>query len=106
MVKARLSQIGEKQIVDNAAAGEADPTLLFRSRMGRHHDAKTEPIWPHRDIRAVVKRAQQFAFQTRELLIGGQVQAALDLGSIQQAVVFAAHDEREVSQIGEDGPGA
>lgn len=101
-----LGQIGEKQLVDNAAAGEADPTLLFSSRMGRHHDAKTEPIRPHRDIRTVVERAQQLAFRTRELLIGWQVQAALDLGPLQQGIVFAPCHEREASQISEHSPGA
>ncbi len=41
-----------------------------------------------------------------ELLIGGQVQATLDLGPIQHGVVFAPCHEREASQVGKDGPGA
>ena len=32
------------------------------------------------------------------------MQTALDLGPIQDAVIFAAHDEREACQIGDDGP--
>ena len=32
------------------------------------------------------------------------MQTALDLWPIQHAVIFAAHDEREACQIGDDGP--
>ena len=32
------------------------------------------------------------------------MQTALDLGPIQHGVIFAAHDEQEACQIGDDGP--
>src|SRR6266704_837270 len=68
-----------------------------------HHTAPL-PIGSHRHVWAVVERAYQFTFRAAELLISRQVQTALDLGPIQHAVIFAAHDKRKVCQVGDDGP--
>jgi hypothetical protein len=75
-----LRQVREEQLGDDALAGEADATLLLGSRMGRHYDAKAEPCWSRRHVRAVVERAHQLTFRACELLIGGKVQASLHLG--------------------------
>jgi len=72
--------------------------------MGRHHHTAPLPIGSHRHVWAVVERAYQFTFRAAELLISRQVQTALDLGPIQHAVIFAAHDKRKVCQVGDDGP--
>ncbi len=40
------------------------------------------------------------------MLIGGQMQAGLNLGVIQYSIVFAPHHEREASQISEYRSGA
>ncbi len=97
-----LGQIGEEEFVDEARAGEAHPAFLRGSRMGRHHHPATLSRWPHRHIRAVVECAHQVTFRAAELLIGRQVQAALDLRSSQHGVVFAAHHIGEARQIGKD----
>ena len=73
--------------------------------MGRHHDPAMLSMRSHRHIRAVVEGAHQLTFRAAEVLIGRQVQAALDLRSIQHAVVFAAHHITEARQIGKDGSG-
>ena len=38
----------------------------------------------------------------RQVLVSRQVQAGLDLGLIQQAIIFAARDIRQAGQISED----
>jgi hypothetical protein len=96
--------MGEKEFVDQTRAGEAHAALLSVRPMGRHHHAAPLPIRSHRNVWAVVERAYQLTFRAAELLIGRQVQAALDRLAIQHGVIFAAHDEREACQIGDDGP--
>ncbi len=64
--------------------------------MGSHHHAAPLPIRSHRNVWAVVERAYQFTFPAAELLIGRQVQTALDALPIQHGVIFAAHDKRKV----------
>jgi hypothetical protein len=71
--------------------------------MGRHHHPAALSRRPHRHIRAVVEGAHQLTFGARELLIGRQMQAMLDLRSIQHGVVFAAYHRGETCQIGKDG---
>src|SRR5205085_9422555 len=66
-------------------------------------DATAQAIWPHRDMGTVVELPQQVTFRAAELLIGRQMQTALDLWPIQDGVIFAAHHEREARQIGDDG---
>ena len=75
-----LRQVREEQLVDDALSGEADATLLLGSWMGRHYNAKAEPCWSHRHVRAVVERAHQPTFRVCELLIGGKLEASLHLG--------------------------
>ena len=62
------------------------------------------PVFPHRDIGAVVELPHQATRRSAELLVGRQVPTALDALPIQHGVIFAAHDEREACQIGDDGP--
>lgn len=66
-----LRQVREDQLVDDAVSGEADATLLRGLRMSRHSDAKAEPCWSHRHVKAVGERAHPPAFRACERLIGG-----------------------------------
>ena len=99
-----LRHMGEKEFVDQALAGDAHAALVSVRWMGGHHHTAPLPIGSHRNVWAVIERAYQFTFRAAELLISRQVQTALDLGPIQHAVIFAAHDEQEACQIGDDGP--
>jgi hypothetical protein len=99
-----LREMGEKEFVDHALAGVTDAALCLASRVGGHHDAAAHAIWPHRDIGAVVELPHQVTFRAAELLIGRQMQTALDLWPIQYIVIFATHHEQEVCQIGDDSP--
>jgi hypothetical protein len=99
-----LREMREKEFVDHALVGVADAALFRGSRMGRDHDAAAYPLWSHQDIGAVVELPHQATFRAAELLIGRQMQTALDRLLIQNGVIFPAHDEREACQIGDDGP--
>jgi hypothetical protein len=72
--------------------------------MGCHYHSTALSLHLHRQVRAVVERAAEATFRTTKLLIGGQVQTGLDLGSIKELLVFAAHHEREPRKIREHGP--
>jgi hypothetical protein len=97
-----LREMSEKEFVDHALAGVTDAALFLGSRMGSHHDAAAHALWSHRDIGAVVELPYQATFRAAELLIGWQMQTALDLWPIYYGVIFPAHDEREVCQISDD----
>src|SRR5438105_2025432 len=99
-----LREMSEKELVDNAFAGVTDAALFLGSRMGSHHDAAAYALWPHSDIGAVVELSHQATFRATELLISREMQTALDLGSIQYRVIFAAHHEGEICQIRDDSP--
>src|SRR6266699_349259 len=101
-----LRQLGEEEFVDDARTRDANPALLFAGWMGRHHHAAMHARGSHRHIRAVVEAAHKLAFRTTLELIWGQVQTRLDEWMIQHGVLFAAHHEREASQICKHGPGA
>jgi hypothetical protein len=91
-----LREVSEKEFVDHALAGVTDAALFRGLRMGSHHDAAAHALWSHRDIRAVVELPYQATFRAAELLIGRQMQTALDLWPIHYGVIFPAHYEREV----------
>ncbi len=65
-----------------------------------------QPVFPHRDIGAVVESAHQDAFRATEVGIGGQVEPCLHGRVIQHGVVFAPYHEAEAIQICHDGPSA
>src|SRR5215469_14294704 len=92
-----LGQIRQEQLVDNARAGEANTTLLLGGRMGRHHDPNQLPLRAQRQLRTIVEGAADSTLRMSQLLIWGQMQASLDLGSIQKLIVFAAHHIGEAS---------
>jgi hypothetical protein len=54
---------------------------------------------------AVVERAADPTCCTLQMLVSRQVQASLDLGAIEEAVVFAAGHIREIAQVGDDCSG-
>src|SRR5258708_24646852 len=101
-----LGKIREEEFIDDTRAGDTDWALPRVRRMGCHHHAAALSRWPHRHIRTIVERAHQITFRAYELLIGWQVQAALDLRSLQHCVVFAARHIGEACQIGDDSPRA
>jgi hypothetical protein len=71
--------------------------------MSRYHNPAAQSARAHRHIRTIIEGAHQITFRTRELLIGRQVQAGLDLSTIEQLIVFASHDKRQSGQIHQDG---
>jgi hypothetical protein len=104
-----LGQIGQEEFIDDSGTSESDLPFLFLlrwSRMGRHHDAHQRSTFAQALVWTVVERAADPTFGTSEVLIGGQVQARLDLGTIEELVVFAARDLRHVAHIRHDRPAA
>ena len=101
--KAALRQIGQEEFVDHAGAGHTDPTPGCPGRMGRYDDPASHAFRPQREIRTVVEGAHHPAFRMGELLIGRKFQASLDLGSLQNLIVFAPDHIRQSCEIGEDG---
>src|SRR5205814_2098276 len=99
-----LRELSEKEFVDDTIVSVTDAALFLGSPVGGHHNAAAHALWPHSYIGAVVELAHQVTFRAAELLVGRQVQTALDLWPIQHRVIFAAHDKREACQIGDDGP--
>jgi hypothetical protein len=99
-----LREISEKEFVDHPFACVTDAALFLGCWVGGHDDTAAVTCLPHRDIGAVVELAQQATFWAAELLVSWQVQTALDRLLIQHAVIFAAHDEGEACQIGDDSP--
>ena len=71
--------------------------------MSCHDHPALHTLWSQGQTRAVVERADYPTFRVGQVLIGRQFQASLDLGSLQDLLVFATHDIRESCQIGEDG---
>jgi hypothetical protein len=53
-------------------------------------------------VRTIIERAANPAFRLRQVLVSRQVQAGLDLGAIQQSIIFAARDIRQAGQVSED----
>jgi len=98
-----LGEIRQEQFVDDARAGDADPTLGCPGRMSRHDEPTSHALRPQGQIRAVVEGAHHPAFRVGQVLIWRKFQASLDLGSLQDLRVFATHDIRQSCQIGEDG---
>ncbi len=99
-----LREIGEKEFVDHPLAGVTDAALFLGCWVGGHDDTAAGARLAHRDIGAVVELPHQATFWAAELLVSWQVQTALDRLLIQHAVIFAAHDEGEACQIGDDSP--
>src|SRR5207247_4369009 len=97
-----LRQLCQEEFIDDASTGNADPALRCPGWMGRDHHSTPESRRPDGDIRAVVKGAYQLAFRSAELLVRGEVQAGLDLGSVKELVVLAPHHIREASEVSED----
>lgn len=101
-----LRKIGEEKLIDDARTRDADGFLpLFLpglvSRMGCHHDPAGYTCGAHWDLWTVVQAAHGLTFGALLELIGRQVQTCLNERVIQHAVLVAAHDKGEASQIGE-----
>ena len=98
--KAVLRQVGEKQFVDHPSTGDADWARLGAGGMCGHDHAVGSSFRSHRNLGAIVEAANQLAFGTLLELIRRQVQACLNQGVIQHAVVFTASYKREARHIG------
>ncbi len=104
-----LRQIGQQEFIDNSVTGEPDLALLLFPGWGwmsGHDDTNERSSLGQALVWAVVERVADSTFCTKEVLIGRQVQARLDVGAIEDAVVFAASDIREIVHIADDRPGA
>ena len=97
-----LRQAGEEEFIDYPSTRDPNWTLLFASWMGRDHYTTQDAIRPHRHSRAVVERAHHATLWVGQMLIGRQIQTRLDLGSLQEVILFAAHHKRQSGQIGEN----
>ncbi len=80
------------------------PTRLFvvPATSSRDHHSAPQSRRPDGYIRAVVEGAADSALRMSQLLIGGQVQTSLNLGSIQKLIVLPPRHIEEASQVGED----
>lgn len=78
-----LGQIRQEQFVDDAIPFDADPAFRFSSRMGRDDDADSLARFAQTLVRTVVERAADPTFRMCQVLVRRQVQAGLDLRSIQ-----------------------
>jgi len=88
-----LGQIGQEEFIDDAVPDDPNLPLLFLLRWGgmrRHNNAHERTVLGEALIWAVIERAAEPAFWAGEVLIGGQVQASLDVNEIEKFVVFAA----------------
>lgn len=74
--------------------------------MGRYNNLNEGTILGEALVWTVVERAANPTLCAPQVLIGWQVQARLDGGVIEKAVVFATRDIREVGHISDDRPGA
>ena len=71
--------------------------------MSGDNHAVGRPLWPHRDLGAIIQAALHLTFGTLLELIRWQVQPCRNLRMIEQVVVFATGDKGEPSHIGEHG---
>ncbi len=103
-----LGQFGPEEFIDHSVADEPDPTLLLLlwNWVGSHNDANKRSALVQALVWTVVERAADSTFRAAQVLIGRQVQASLNVGAIEDDVVFATGDIGEVAQIGDDRPGA
>jgi hypothetical protein len=107
--KDALGQIGQEEFIDDSVTDEPDLAFLFllcRGWVSGHNDTNERPVWLQALVWTVVKCAADPAFRAAEVLIGRQVQTSLDVGAIEHPIVFATGDIGEVSDIGDDRPGA
>ena len=72
--------------------------------MSRHNDANEGAVFAQAQVWTVVERAADPTFRAAQMLVSRQVQASLNVGAIEEAVVFATRDRRKVAQIGDDRP--
>jgi hypothetical protein len=98
-----LRQIGQEQFIDDARAGHADPTLRFCGWMCGDHDSAGFLRRAESQVRTVVEGTADPAFWMLEVLIWRKFQASLDLGPLQDLIVFAPHDIPQSCQVNEDG---
>ncbi len=96
-----LRQVGEEEFIDAARPRDPDGTLLVAGGMSRHHHAAEHARRSHRHLRTIVKAAHHLAFRTLLELIGRQVQACLDEGMVEHAVLFASGHESKTCEIAE-----
>ena len=78
-----LGKIRQEEFIDEASTRDPDPTLDGPRRMGRDDDADLLACFAQALVRAVVERAADPTFWLGQVLVCWQVQAGLDLGSIQ-----------------------
>ncbi len=72
--------------------------------MGGNHDPAPLSRWGDDQIRTIVEQARASCFRMDGLLVWGQLEAGLHLGSIKDLIVSAPHHKGQVCQIVNDRP--
>ena len=99
-----LGQVREEQFVDHACTCHPNRAFLLSRKMRRHDHAIERPLWSHWDLGAVVEAAYHLANFPLLNLIRWEVQTRLNQRVIKKAIVLAAGDKREPSEVSEHGP--
>ena len=73
-----LGEIGEEEFIDDARAGDTNPTLGGPGGMSGDDDADPLACLAQALVRTVVERAADPTFRMRQRLFSRQVQAGLD----------------------------
>jgi hypothetical protein len=101
-VNARLSESRQEKFIDDACTRDPDPTLGDPSGMSRDDEADELSCFAQPLVRTVVERGKsRWSFCVR-CWEAGQVQAGLNLGRVQQSILFAARDICQAGQVGQD----
>jgi hypothetical protein len=87
-----LRQVCQEQFVDDPITSHSHSTFARRCRMCGDHDPARLLRRTQSQARTIVESTLGPAFGMGEVLIGRQVQTGLDLRSLEQLIVFAAHD--------------
>jgi hypothetical protein len=87
-----LRQIGQEQFIDDACAGHTDPTLDCPSGMSCYKNPTQHALRTQSQTRTVIEATRHPAFRVSHVLIGRKFQTGLDLRSLQNLIVFAAHN--------------
>src|SRR5450755_677887 len=96
----------EKELMDQAITSHSNRSLGSGGHMSRNNDPAVVTLGGDRHLPTIKEVSAGATFRMRELLIGWQGEALLDLHQIQQSIVFAAHHEADScnDEIHDDGP--
>jgi hypothetical protein len=95
----------EKELLGHLISCDPNRSLGRGGSMSGDNDPTVMALCSDREFSTIKEVPTGSAFWARELLIGGQGKALLDLRQIQQGIVFATHHEADScsDQIHDDG---